>query len=1015
MKIRNKTMLLLGVTFIILFAFLFLATEQIVEISFSRLEENEVSTNVARASNALDAKIQKLGSNAYDYGVWADTFYFVQGENEGYINETLFPSILANLGTNMMLFYDSSNKLYYATGVDIESGEEKNISSSMLDHFSTNAILFSHSEKQITGIINSPEGLLLIASNPIKKNSGDGPTVGTIIFARYLDTAVIEELEEQTQLSLDIQKFNEKSASVDPEKLSSILGENNNLYINPQNETSIVGTTVLSDVNGNPVLILDVDMERNTYQQGRSTLKYVFAVILIMGILCGIVLMILLDRLLLDRLSFLSKNLTDITKKGSLSSRVDMDGDDELKDLANNINYMLESLENNELEFQQAENENKKRMETVLSSIICGTLLIDAETQIITDVNPTATEIIGLPKENIVGSAYSDFIPPLKKGVDAFLYQGMTINKCESILINADGKEIPIFRSVVPVHLFDKMYFVESFVDMARIKEAEEALIDAKITAEAANRAKSDFLATMSHELRTPLNSIIGFSDMILDGAVVDPDKQKKYLGNISASGKHLLSLINNILDLSKIEAGKMDIHCELFVAYTTIDEVKQLVSPLADKKGIKIEFIKDESLEIIYADRLRFKQILFNLVSNAIKFTHPGGKITISATKALDKARFSVEDTGIGISEEDKSKLFQPFVQLDSATTRKHEGTGLGLSLVKRFVEIQNGSIWVESELGKGTKFTFELPLRPISEERTAIEQEISAPAETIQQVTKTNTQRSQTLEHASSKVDGPLILVVEDDILSRELLEVTLRDEGYRVASAKNGKEALELAGKMKPFAIILDIMMPGMDGWEVLKHLKDNKQTHNIPVIIASVIEKSELGVIWRSVEHFVKPVQKERLFAALERFKDESSKAVLSVLVVDDERNAVELIASMLAEEGINVLPAYGGQEAIDIAFEQHPDVIVLDLMMPEISGFDVITALKASTETIDIPIIICTAKDLDPTDMSSLNENVFSIMHKGMFNREKLLNFIKNIESSKPDKDHPVNSRKEACV
>ena len=1013
MKIRNKILLILGVTFLFLFSIIFITTEQIVEESFSRLEENKVSTNVARALNALDTKTETLSSMAHDYGAWDDTFYFVQGENDGYVNETLYPSVLTNLDTNMILFYDSSNKLYYATGVDLKNGQEKKISSQMLDYLSANFILFSHPEEEITGIIDSPEGLLLITSHHITQSSEEGPIVGTIIFGRYLDETLIEQLEQKTQLDLNVHNFNEKNASLDVDILSSYNNNNKNLHINPQSKTMIIGTTVLEDLNGNPIVILDVEMARDIYQHGKSTVRYIFNAMLMTGILCGIVLTVLLDRSILNRLSFLSSNLTDITEKGSISSRVYVEGNDELKDLANNINYRLESLENNELELQQAERENRKRMETVLSSIICGTLLIDSETHNITDVNPTATEIIGMPKENIVGSAYSDFLPPLEKGKDAFLYPGKAVNKFESILVNADGKEIPVLRSIVPVHLFNKMYFVESFVDMTRIKEAEEALLDAKITAEAANRAKSDFLATMSHELRTPLNSIIGFSDLMLGGAVGDPDMQKKFVGNISASGKHLLSLINNILDLSKIEAGKMDIHCELFGAYTTIDEVKQLVSPLADKKGIELEFIKDSSLEKIYADRIRFKQIFFNLTSNAIKFTYPGGKITISATKALDKARFSVEDTGIGISEENKSKLFQPFIQLDSATTRKYEGSGLGLSLVKRFVEMQNGRIWVESALGKGTKFTFELPLEPISEEKTSIKQEISAPVEKIQRVPETNTQSRQTLEPASSKVDEPLILVVEDDTLSRELLEVTLTDEGYRVASATNGKEGLELARKIKPFAIILDIMMPGMDGWEVLKHLKDDKHTLNIPVIIASMIEEGETSVIWRSVEHLVKPVQKDRLLATLEKFKEENSKAVLSALVVDDERNAVELIASMLAEEGINVLPAYGGQEAIDIALKQHPDIIILDLMMPEVSGFDVIATLKASTETIDIPIIICTAKDLDPTDMRSLNENVFCIMHKGMFNREELINFVKTVENGQPNEDHPMNSKKGA--
>ncbi len=1016
MKIRNQTLMILGVTFIILFALLFVATEQIMGTSFSRLEENEVTTNVARASNALDTKIQALSSTAYDYGVWADTFYFVQGENEGYINETLYPSILTNLGTNMILFYDSSSKLYYATGVDFESGQETKISSSVLDYVSANTILFSHPEKQIAGIINSPEGPLLIASHPITKNSEEGPIVGTIIFARYLDTALIQELEEKTQLSLDMQSFNEKTTSLDPDKLSFIVDKNDNLYINPKNETSIIGTTVLNDINGNPVLILDVEMDREIYQQGKSAINYVFTVILAIEIICGIVLVMSLDRSVLDRISFLSSNLTDITEKGSLSSRVYMKGNDELKGLADNINYMLESLEKNETEFQQVEKENRQRIETVLSSIICGTLLIDAETHIIADVNPTAIEIIGLPKEKIVGNVCYDLLFPVQKEECSALNFSNIKSKSESILVNADGKEIPVLISIVHVSLSDKKYLVASFVDTTRLKEAEEALLAAKIAAETANRAKSDFLATMSHELRTPLNSIIGFSDLMLTSSIGDPEMQKKFMGNISTSGKHLLSLINNILDLSKIEAGKMELNYELFVVAITIEEVKQLVTPLADKKGIKLEFTKDGGLEKIYADRLRFKQILFNLTSNAIKFTPPGGKITISAVKIRDKAQFSVEDTGIGISEDNKRKLFQPFTQLDPSTTRRYEGTGLGLSLVKKFIEMHEGQIWVESELGKGTKFTFKLPLEPISNEKTAIKvQEVPAAIERIQNVLQPTIPLKQIIETSYSKGDGPLILIVEDDASSRELLEVTLVHEGYRVVSAKNGKEALELAGKKKPFAIILDIMMPDMDGWDVLRHLKDKKQTQNIPVIITSMIDENELGVVCGSVEHFIKPVQKDVLLNALDRFRKKIPKSPMNVLVVDDGINAVELIRSMLSGEEINIMAAYGGKEAIDIALRERPDIIILDLMMPEVSGFDVIKALKANPETIDIPIIICTARDLDSTDMNSLNENVSYIMHKGMFTREELIDFIKVLENRKSDKDHPADRKKEACV
>ncbi|MHC1753979.1 MAG: response regulator [Methanosarcina sp.] len=1124
MKIREKTLAILGITFIFLSVFLMVATEQIMGHSFEQLEKDDVSRNVERAKAAMDTRVAVLSMTTCDYAVWDDTYFFVQGQFGGYIDETLSPETVVNLDTDMILFYDSANKLYHATAVEQGTVELANISTATLDCIAANERLFSHPapDSQVSGIINSPEGPLLIASHPITKSSGEGPIAGTLIFAKVIDAELIKELAEITSLSLNAKAFDQENAvsstSVQsPNIAATTPEEDNSPDISYVSEASVVGTAVLNDINGKPVLFLDVEMPRDIYQQGRSAMQYMLIAILAMGLVFELVLSFSLEKSVLSRISLLSTNLTEITKKGSLSSRINMEGKDEIYDLAGNINYMLKTLEekeevlktfdviesslesmnagimidgmnsrvimnnkfiemwnisadilsqnnaakviehvisqagdgsggtlkikelqsasdrdqvtlylkNNEavydwdagpllqngkmigtvycttditsVKLRKLEEENKQRLETVLASIISGVFLIDAETSTIVDANPIAEEMIGLPSEKIIGKSFHQFICPADKGKCPIPGSGLKVDRSERVLINKDGNSVPILKSVVPITISDKKYFVESFVDLTKIKQAEDSLIQARITAETANRAKSEFLATMSHELRTPLNSVIGFSDLMIAGNAGElSQKQKKFLGNISMSGKHLLALINNILDISKIEAGKMELNYETFAVIETFNEVKQLTSPLLEKKGLKVEFCIDEKLVNIYADKIRFKQILFNLASNAIKFTPAGGKITISSNMYGETAQFTVKDTGIGIAEEHQHKLFKPFTQLDSATNRMYEGTGLGLSLVKSFVELHKGKIWFESEVGKGTAFTFEIPLvvglNKKGTAETIIEDTENVPAQIIH--------IPQIIEPPNSSSNEPLILVVEDDDASRELLEVTLTQEGYRVASVSNGKEALELANKMKPFAITLDIMMPGMNGWDVLKYLKLEEQTHDIPVIITSMLDERELGVVWGAVEHFTKPIQKDTLLSTLEKIKEKVAKSYLSVLVVDDEKSAVELVAAMLNGKEFNLLKAYGGQEAIDIAFKEQPEVIILDLMMPDISGFDVIKALKNRPDTIDIPIIICTAKDLDPYDIKELDENVSSIMHKGMFTREDLLTCIKQLQKVK---------------
>ncbi len=562
----------------------------------------------------------------------------------------------------------------------------------------------------------------------------------------------------------------------------------------------------------------------------------------------------------------------------------------------------------------------------------------------------------------------------------------------------------------------------------------------------AASKTKSEFLTNMSHELRTPLNSIIGFSEILHDetfGAL--NEKQSKYTTNVLTSGKHLLQLINDILDLSKVEAGKVELEYVNFNVQTALEAAKTLVLSIAAKKKIRIAVTVEPELTTINGDVSKFKQILYNLLSNAIKFTPDGGSIAVGGQRKGELAQISVTDTGIGISPEAVKKLFQPFVQADSSTSRKYGGTGLGLSLVKRFVELHGGKVWVESEPDRGSTFMFTMPVSGKAEAGT---HETSATPETpeTQGAAKTpvrpeaqgmseildtpavsapggavaawgrikagateetggveEVEIPEITEPVGASGDEPLLLVVEDDLDASELLTITLTDAGYRVVHAYNGKDALAIAQKLDLAAITLDIMLPGMNGWSVLKYLKYNPETSTIPVIVISMLDEKTLGFSLGAIDYLSKPVDRDALLGTLGTLKGVLGIEVPKVLVVDDEPDAVELIASMIEPAGFDVLRAYGGQEGLNLAFGEHPDVLVLDLMMPVVSGFEVLARLRANSETTNIPVIVCTAKDITDDDVKQLSNGVVSIMQKGMFAGDELVEKIMKITTKRRDK------------
>jgi signal transduction histidine kinase/DNA-binding response OmpR family regulator len=492
-----------------------------------------------------------------------------------------------------------------------------------------------------------------------------------------------------------------------------------------------------------------------------------------------------------------------------------------------------------------------------------------------------------------------------------------------------------------------------------------------------ANRHKSVFLANMSHELRTPLNAIIGFSELMTDAreGQFDDATRKRFLNQILSSGKHLLGLINDILDLSKVEAGQMELRLSMVSVAEAVDQVTKTVEPLVGKKNIALRVDVDGAGEVL-ADGGKLKQMLLNLVSNAIKFTPEEGTVTIGAVRTKDTVEISVADTGIGIADADLKEIFHEFHQVDPGPGRKHEGTGLGLALTKRFAALHGGDVRVASRVANGSVFTLVLPIharvRPPSEHAV---------------VMSTN-------GHGA----GPLVLVVEDDPAAAELLTRQLGNAGYRTEVAKSGTEALALARELKPAAITLDIIMPELDGWEVITRLKSDAATSHIPVVVVSVVDNPELGIALGAIDYFVKPVNASVLVERLDRFDapHAPSNRKVRVLVVDDEPANRSLLTEALEPAGFTVMTASGGRDAIKIAKKSKPDLVLLDLLMPDVNGFDVVEALRADDKTRDTPIMVLTAANLSEADKSVLNGRVSQILSRGSVATSDIVGLLRNV-------------------
>ncbi len=535
-------------------------------------------------------------------------------------------------------------------------------------------------------------------------------------------------------------------------------------------------------------------------------------------------------------------------------------------------------------------------------------------------------------------------------------------------------------------------------------RQAAQQLQTLNAELERASKAKSDFLASMSHELRTPLNAIIGYSEMLqeeaedLGFADFIPDLQK-----ILAAGQHLLALINDILDLSKIEAGKMDLFLETFDIVPMVQDVGTTIMPLVEKNANTLAVHCPDNLGTMRADLTKVRQALFNLLSNACKFT-TRGTITLAVSREMvDGATwmtFRVSDTGIGMTPEQMGKLFQAFSQAEASTTRQYGGTGLGLAITRHFCQMMGGDVTVESAVGQGSTFTIRLPAEVTDPKAIPALRTEAFPA--------------------SALPDGaPTVLVIDDDPTVHDLMQRFLSKEGVRVVTAAGGEEGLRLATTLRPTAITLDMLMPGMDGWAVLTALKADPDLADIPVIMLTIVDDKTMGYTLGASDYLTKPIDWDRLTAVLRKYR--CAHPPCPVLIVEDEVAMREMLRRMLAREGWAVTEAVNGREALERVTENRPELILLDLMMPEMDGFAFLEALRRQEAWREIRVVVITAKDLTPDDRQRLNGYVERILQKGTYSQEELLHEVRDlvavrIQSGRsetgenPDGEDPAGSR-----
>jgi len=726
------------------------------------------------------------------------------------------------------------------------------------------------------------------------------------------------------------------------------------------------------------------------------------------AVLLAVVLLALVLRSILEPLRELQRGMARISE-GRLEDPVRTASDDEIGAMSRALESFRRSLIDRErLERERAAAEAaaagaQLRLRDAIASIDEGFALWDAEDRLVL-YNDRLKELLGLDElrlgvafEELVRAAARSGLAQAGADAEAWIRARLARHRDSGASVEhqttagrwlrvsetraSDGGRTGVYMDISDLKSRER--------DLA---ELVDRLADARDQATQATVAKSRFLANMSHELRTPLNAVIGITEMLVEDAedlglkdFIEP------LGRIARAGKHLLEVINEILDLSKIEAGKLELHDEEIDIAQLVGDVSAAAQPLAAKNGNRLEILGAKEAGAIRADAMRMRQILLNLVGNACKFTERG-TVSLAVSRPREgEIEFAVADTGIGMTPEQLGRLFQEFSQADSSTTRRYGGTGLGLAICDRLVKTMGGRIQVESAPGQGTTFRVALPAR---REGSAKEDGDAHPLAAIAAGKRSGVRRP-----------TDRVLVIDDDATVRDMMRRFLSREGFDVVTARDGREGLALAREIEPSVITLDVLMPGEDGWSVLRTLKSAPGLAEVPVIMVTILDERSQGIALGASGYLTKPIDRAKLAAALAGYKAQDPRALL----VEDDADERRLMARMLRDEGWAVAEAENGRIGLERLEAAAPDLILLDLMMPEMDGFEFLARLRADPARDAIPVVIVTAADLSDEDRRRLDCGVVGILEKTACGREHLLERIRRLVAAHAEALRPTGT------